>query len=213
MVNLPNIMIIGLTGQSGAGKSTVCAAFAERGFTVVDCDGIARKTADNGRFLGEISERFDENLLNADGTLNREKTAKLIFTDGEKREKYQRIIFPYIVNSIMREIRAAGGNVLLDAPTLFEAKLDMLCGKVVSVTADTELCERRITERDGITPERARERLSAQRGADFFRERSDYTIENNGTREELILRAAAIIDKLKGDGKCTGADKKGARLR
>ena len=199
MVNLPNIMIIGLTGQSGAGKSTVCKAFAESGFTVIDCDQIARHTANDRRFLDEISQRFSEDLLNPDGTLNRTATAKLIFTDEEKRGRYQRIIFPYIINAIMNGIRSAKGDVLLDAPTLFEAKLDVVCDRIVSVTADTDKCAERIIKRDGITPEQAQERLSSQHGAEFFKERSDYNIENNGTLQEFIERTAEVIDKMKGD--------------
>lgn len=198
MVNLPNIMIIGLTGQSGAGKSTVCNVFAESGFDIINCDDIARKTADNRRFLDEISRRFSENLLNSDGTLNRAATAKLIFTDNEKRGRYQRIIFPYIINEIVCRIKSAKGNILLDAPTLFEAKLDMVCDRIVSVTADTDKCAERIVKRDGITCEQARERLSSQHSAEFFRERSDFDIENNDTLRQLLERTTEVIDKMKG---------------
>jgi len=197
MVNLPNIIIIGLTGQSGAGKSTVCGVFAERGYTIIDCDGIARKTADDRRFLEEISRRFPEKLLNPDGTLNRRATAKLIFNDNEKRGQYQRVIFPYIINTVMNAIRSARSDVLLDAPTLFESGLNMVCGKIVSVTADVEKCAERIVGRDGINVEQACERLSSQHGAEFFKERSDYIIENNGTRQELIDRAAVIADRIR----------------
>lgn len=199
MVNLPNIMIIGLTGQSGAGKSTVCKAFTESGFTVIDCDDIARKIADNRQFLDEISQRFSKDLLNPDGTLNRAVTAKLIFTDEEKRGRYQRIIFPYIINEIVRRIKSAKGNVLLDAPTLFESGLDMICDKIVSVTADLERCAERITLRDGISFESARERLSSQHSAEFFKERSDFNIENTGTLRQLIDRTEKVIDRMKGD--------------
>lgn len=199
MVNLPNIMIIGLTGQSGAGKSTVCKVFAESGFDIIDCDVIARKTAENSRFLGEISQRISENLLNSDGTLNRTATAKLIFTDEEKRAQYQRIIFPYIINKIMCAIKSAKSNVLLDAPTLFESGLEMVCNKIVSVTANTDKCAERIMERDKITSGQARERLFSQHSAEFFKGSSDYNIENNGTLRELIDRTAEIIDKMKGN--------------
>lgn len=198
MVSLPNIMIIGLTGQSGAGKSTVCNVFAESGFEIVNCDAIARKTADNRQFLDEISRRFSEDLLNSDGTLNRAATAKLIFTDSEKRGLYQRIIFPYIINEIVRRIKSAKDNVLLDAPTLFEAKLDMVCDRIVSVTADTDKCAERIIMRDKISPKQARERLSSQHTAEFFKNRSDFNIENNDTLRQLIERTAEVIDKMKG---------------
>lgn len=196
MVDLPNIMIIGLTGQSGAGKSTVCRVFAENGFLVIDCDAIARKTAEDPRFLEEISRRFTDELITPEGALNRKAVAKLIFTDSEKRERYQRIIFPYIVNEIMREI-TCGGDVLIDAPTLFEAKLDMLCDKIVSVTANLDKCAERIIKRDKMLPEQAYERLSSQHSAEFFKQRSDYNIENNGTLEELISSAKQITEKLK----------------
>ncbi len=199
MVDLPNIIIIGLTGQSGAGKSTVRGVFADNGFTVIDCDGIARKAADNRRFLNEIARCFSENLLNPDGTLNRAATAKVIFTDNEKRKRYQQIIFPYIINAVMNRIKSASGSVLLDAPTLFEAKLNMVCDRIVSVTADADKCAERIIKRDGITPEQARERLSSQHGAEFFKVHSDYNIENNGTLRQLIECTAAVIDKMKGD--------------
>lgn len=197
MVNLPNIMIIGLTGQSGAGKSTVCGVFAENGFEIIDCDVIAREVAKNRRFLGEISHRLSESLLNPDGSLDRAATARLIFTDEEKRGLYQRIIFPYIVNAVLRRVKASERSVLLDAPTLFESGLDMVCGKIVSVTADADKCAGRIIKRDGITPEQARARLSSQHCAEFFKERSDFNLENNGTLGELISGAERITEKLR----------------
>lgn len=198
MVNLPNIMIIGLTGMSGAGKSTACEVFRQRGFAVIDCDKIARETAGNRDFLNELQSRFPENLLNADGSLNRGITAKTIFTDNGKRKLYNQIIFPYIIYEVIREIRSAGGDVLIDAPTLFDAGLEMICTETVGVTASSETCARRITKRDGITPERALERLSAQRGEEFFKKRCDHIIENNGELSDFADRAEKITNKLKG---------------
>ena len=198
MVNLPNIKIIGLTGMSGAGKSTLCEVFRKRGFSVIDCDGIAREVAQDRDFLNELQSRFPAKLLNEDGSLDRAATAKAIFTDDSKRALYNQIIFPYIIYRIIREIRSASGNVLLDAPTLFDSGLDMICTAIVGVTASPEICAKRITERDKITPERAAERLSAQYGAEFLRTHCDHIIENNGTIEDFIERAEKITDKLKG---------------
>ena len=198
MVNLPNIMIIGLTGMSGAGKTTVCEVFRRSGFSVADCDKIAREVADDRDFLNELQSRFPVKLLNDDGSLDRAATAKEIFSENGKRRLYNQIIFPYIIYRIMCEIRSADSDVLLDAPTLFEAGLEMICTVTVGVTASKEICEKRIVERDKISPKRAAERLLAQHGAEYFKEHCDHTIENNGAIDELIERAKKITDKLKG---------------
>ncbi len=184
--------------MSGAGKSTVRGVFAERGFFIIDCDSLSRSAASNRDFLNELQNRFPEKLLNADGTLDRAVTAKLIFTDGEKRRLYNQIIFPYIVYSVIQQVKQSGENVLLDAPTLFESGLDMICAKTVGVIADREICADRITRRDGITRERALERLSAQRGQEFFKSRCDYIMENNGGLSELERKAEKIAEQLKG---------------
>lgn len=197
-MNLPNIMIIGLTGNSGAGKSTVREMFRSRGFMVVDCDDLARKVADNPEFLRELDYRFPKKLLNPDGTLNRALTAKTIFSDSVLRELYNRLIFPYIIYDVIAEIKSISGNVLLDAPTLFEAKLDVICDSVVSVTAEPELCRARICRRDGLSEEQAQARISSQHSAEFFREHSDFVIENDGTKEKLFEITNYVIDSLKG---------------
>lgn len=198
MNNMQKIRIIGLTGQSGAGKSTVRAVFEENGFSVIDCDGVAREVAEKRAFLNEISERFGKKLLNEDGSLNRAETAAMIYGDRAKYSEYCGIIFPYITYYIMRKIENAAGNVLLDAPTLFEAGIDALCTDIISVVADTKLCAERISRRDGISHEKARERLSSQHSEAFFRDNSDYVIENSGSEKELCEKALALIKELKG---------------
>ena len=198
MENPQKIRIIGLTGQSGAGKSTVRGVFEENGFAVIDCDEVARKIASKSAFLNEVSERFGKDILKFDGTLDRVKTAAMIYNDKSKYTEYCGIIFPYITYDIMRQIEHSDKNVLLDAPTLFEAGIDGLCTEIISVTADFERCAERISKRDKITLEKAKERLSSQHGVDFFREHSDFVIENNGSEKELYDKAQAIIVKLKG---------------
>ena len=190
--------IIGLTGQSGAGKSTVRGIFERNGFEVIDCDSVAREIARKRAFLDEISERFGDRLLNEDGSLNRLETASMIYGDSTKYSEYCGIIFPYITYDIMRKIELAAGDVLLDAPTLFEAGIDSLCSDIISVIADEKLCGERISKRDGISLKKARERLSSQHCADFFKEHSDYIIENSGSENELCEKALAIIGQLKG---------------
>ena len=89
-------------------------------------------------------------------------------------------------------------GAVLDAPTLFEARLEFLCGSIVSVTADPENCVQRIMKRDGITEELARARLKSQHGEEFYRQRSGFCIENNGTQRQLAEAAQGVISQLKG---------------
>ncbi len=181
-------MISGLTGMSGAGKSTVCKVFAENGFDVIDCDLSAREVVLPGKpALTELGERLSPELIKNDGTLDRRMTSELIFHDSEKRALFNKIIYPYITYNISEKVRNSGTLVLLDAPTLFEAQLDFMCDIIVSVVADIETCVERITRRDNIPAELARARLSSQHDAEFYRTRSGFCIENNDT--ELELRA------------------------
>lgn len=192
-------LIVGLTGMSGAGKSTVCRAFAESGFDVIDCDLSAREVVQPGRpALTELHDRLSPELILQDGTLDRRKTAELIFHSEEKRALFNKIIYPYITYNIAEKLKSAGDYVLLDAPTLFEARLEFLCGSIVSVTADPENCVQRIMKRDGITEELARARLKSQHGEEFYRQRSGFCIENNGTQQQLAEAALGVISQLKG---------------
>lgn len=199
-VNNSNInnMIIGLTGQSGAGKTTFCEVFARRRFTVIDCDDIARGIADSRSFLEELDVRFPDRLLKSNGLLDRAKTARVIFSDSSKRELYNRLIFPYIIYEVIRRIKLSGENILLDAPTLFESGLNIICDKIIAVTADRERCLERITARDGLSCEQAAARIASQNSLEYFREHSDYTIQNNGSLAELERTAERISSQLVG---------------
>ena len=193
-------LIVGLTGMSGAGKSTVCSVFADNGFEIIDCDKCAREVTQPGRpALPELSERLSPELIRPDGTLDRRRTAELIFNDPEKRWLFNKIIYPYITYNILGKLRQGGKCVLLDAPTLFEARLELLCDKIISVTANNSLCAERITKRDNIPLSLAQARLNSQHSAEFYCERSDICIENNGSREQLLHEAEKAALMLKGE--------------
>ena len=188
-------LIVGLTGMSGAGKSTVCRAFAESGFDVIDCDLSVREVVQPGRpALTELHDRLSPELILQDGTLDRRKTAELIFHSEEKRALFNKIIYPYITYNIAEKLKSAGDYVLLEAPTLFEARLEFLCGSIVSVTADPENCVQRIMKRDGITEELAREIYSRAglKGAPGRREKeavSTWTVSWHMQPEAVLLAA------------------------
>ncbi len=191
------IYITGLTGMSGAGKTTACRVFAENGFAVIDCDNVARRVVEKGRpALRDIAGHFTEDILTADGELDRGKLGGIVFGDREKLDTLNDIIYPYITYFIvdkMTQLEKNGSElILLDAPTLFESGADKLCDVIVSVTADRASCAERIMSRDGLTAEQAENRLSSQHDAGFYRERSDYCAENTGTAEEFSAKIADI---------------------
>lgn len=186
--------------MSGAGKSTVSRVYAERGFTVVDCDLCAREVVKPGcPALQELHDRFSRDVILPDGNLDRRAVSGLIFHDPGKKVLFNKIIYPYITYNITEKIKRGGELILLDAPTLFESRLDFICGSIVSVVADTDVCAARITARDNIPEELARSRLRSQHGAEFYRTRSEFCLENNGTEAELFAAAARTAERLKGN--------------
>lgn len=196
-----NVHITGLTGMSGAGKTTACGVFRNEGFCVIDCDIVARRVVDCGKpALAEIDRSFPEGVITPEGALDRRKLGSIVFSDREKLALLDRIIYPYItfyITAAIRELARIGGNmIMLDAPTLFESGADVLCDVIVSVTADRESCAARIMKRDGITREQAEQRLGSQHDARFFRSRSQYCVENNGDTagfEEQLKKTAAAV--------------------
>ena len=197
-----NVYIAGLTGMSGAGKTTACEVFKENGFCVIDCDKVSRDVVEKGRpALSEIASEIGADVLDADGSLDRKKLGSIVFGSREKLDSLNKLIYPYITFDIIRKIRYSAENgeriFLLDAPTLFESGADVLCDTVVSVTADIDLCAQRIIIRDRLTPEQAEKRLSSQHSADFYRERSRFCAENTGTREEFLERLSGIAKEIK----------------
>jgi len=196
-----SIKVIGLTGQSGAGKTTVSQIFSENGFAVINADKVARKVMEKGSSCLEKTCAVFGDVKDSDGNLDRKLLASIVFTDMDKKKEYEGIIFPYITEEIEREISDAEKNgdeyILLDAPTLFESGTDSLCSVIVSVICDREVRLARIISRDGITHQQAENRLNSQHSDDFYILRSDYVIANDGTDDELSEKTRSVIKMIK----------------
>ncbi len=194
--------IIGLTGQSGAGKTTVSKVFRENGFDIIDADIISREVMKKGMpCLNELAEVFGREIITAEGELDRKKLGRIVFSDKEKLRQLDSVCYPYIIFRIIQkteELAAAGAElILLDAPTLFESNADDLCDLIICVTADTDIRIRRITARDNITPEEAHKRFDSQYSEHFFVSHSDFVIKNNKSTDILIAKAEEVADKIK----------------
>lgn len=190
--------IIGLTGQTGAGKSTVLSCFEENGACVFNADLAVKKIYESGSAcLKAVAAEFGADIINPDQSLNRKLLAQRAFSSPESTQKLNSLVHPFVTALLLRMIKEVRPKVLIvDAPQLFESDLDAVCDVVISVVADEKTRLQRITERDGIDEKQARLRLSVQLDESFFREHSDYIIENNTGIASLLKKAKEISDKI-----------------
>lgn len=193
------IKVIGLTGMSGAGKSTACEIFRESGFDNINCDLICREIVEKGKpCLNEIADFFGNSVLTEGGELNRPQMSKLIFTDSKKRIALNGIMYPYVSYIVIKRILCTNNKyVIIDAPTLFESGIDDICDIIVSIVAERETLIKRVIKRDGIDEKSAAERLSSQHCPQYYAERSDFVISNNQTNDDFINKITEAIDRIK----------------
>ncbi len=192
-------MLIGLTGGSGTGKSLVAREFEKNNIEIIDCDLLARKvTEPKSPSLTAIAKAFGDEYINENGELIRKKLGSLVFSDKNALNKLNEILNEYIREELNLAIANASSPIIcLDAPLLFEYSLDGICDYVVSVLADKSLRLKRIVSRDFITIEDAENRVNSQPNDEFYLEKSDFVIYNNGTLNELSLEAKKIIEQLR----------------
>ena len=194
MSKMTDIAVIGLTGQSGAGKTTVSKVFSENGFVIINADAIAREIMNKDTpCLKEVTECFGKGILKGDGELNRQKLADIVFNDDEKLKQLNAISYPYITFEILKKIKAFAQEgerfVLLDAPDF--------CDLIISVVATEKVRSARIAERDGLTAEQIKDRFSSQHTEKFFVNHSDFIIKNNKSLDSLVEKAQEVAEKVK----------------
>jgi len=188
-------IIVGLTGPTGAGKSSACAVAVEFGFKVVDCDKLARKAVEKGTAgLASLIFAFGTEILNRDGTLNRKVLARIAFSTKENTELLNRTLLPHITLLVREETDSE--RVLLDAPTLYESGIDGMCNAVIAVLADEKVRLERIMARDGINEESALLRIKAGKPDEYYKQKTDNIIYNNGKENDFKDRFKVIIEKI-----------------
>ena len=192
------MLTIGLTGPTGAGKSTVAELFAAFGVPVIDADRVWRELLiPPSDCLTELARRFGREILNPDGSLNRPALGRLVFSDPAELEALDALSHSRIMIDVGRRLRLLRESgcraAVFDAPQLFEAGADRICNVIVSVLADREIRLGRITHRDGIAEADALRRMASQKPDSFFRAHSDYIIENNGSANRLTDAVRNIL--------------------
>ena len=174
--------LVGLTGKTGAGKSTVSALLKEKGAYIIDGDIVAREVlVDNGDLLKRLSEEFGCGIINVDGTLNRRALAKEAFSTPEKTEKLNSIMHPAINDAIFCEAEKAFLNydvVIVDAAAIIESGFTEKSDYLVVVHAPTEIRRERIIKRDGLSEADADVRINGQKDDDFYLSKADFIFKN-----------------------------------
>ena len=194
-------IVIGITGQTGAGKGTVAKILVENNLGYIDCDLVARDVVKTGSItLAELCDTFSDSILNADGSLNRAELAKIAFSSPQSVRLLNSITHPAIIDRIVEIINEMAKNgekfIVLDAPTLIESGAAEICDVIITVVADEDVRLLRIMKRDNIDTQAAQRRMSAQPKPDFYIENSDYTVYNNGDKESLREQISCIYDDI-----------------
>ena len=175
--------IIGSTGQTGAGKSTICRALATRGAYHIDADAVAKSLyCKSAPILSKLQDAFGSQILTADGALDRPALAAAAFRDRDSTARLNAIVHPAVtekIRAILDEQRKAGVQcVLIDAIALFESGEAALCDRTVGVIAPEAVRLARITARDGLSEADALLRIRAQHDESFYVSRCDDVIRN-----------------------------------
>lgn len=193
--------IIGLTGQTGAGKSTVRDILKGKGAAVIDADSVAHGITDNNLdCIYDIVNHFSCLVLNEKGKINRKALGKLVFSDPKELAALNKIIFPYILEAIEHEvltyIAKGSDNIVVDGATVIESGCGKMCDVLISVVAEEETRITRIIKRDGISKADAEKRVSAQKPEEFYIENSDFVIKNDSTPAELERGVNAVLKNM-----------------
>jgi len=195
------LKILGITGSSGAGKSTFSKFLSEKQeFRVIDADKVSKELAVPGNeYLDSIKNTFGEDILLDDGNLNRKLLASKIYNNEEEREKLNSLTVKYILKEIYNRMKKIVDPkvkyIAVDAPLLFETGFDKVCDYVVSLIADKDLQIERICQRDNIDYETAVSRLNSQKSASFYTENADFVI-MSGKNCNLKEEADKLLFKL-----------------
>ena len=188
-------LIIGITGGTGCGKTTLLNVIREKGGLVLDCDAIYHELLRSDKeMLAAIDIRFPGCVEN--GELNRKKLGSIVFGDKNALHDLNRITHAAVKAEVQRRLAETPKLAAIDAIALFEGGLAELCDVTVAVTAPTEDRVKRLMVRDSISEDYARSRIAAQHNEDWFRLRCDHVLENNGDLGAFATKCVAFLDTI-----------------
>lgn len=195
------MIVIGITGPTGVGKTTVLNVLRDMGGAVADCDAVYHDLLRASAPLREeLRARFGESIFDETGDLRRKELGAIVFGDPDALADLNAITHRHIVAQLRRLIAQGSAEgrpaIALDAIALLESGAGALCDITVAVTASEELRVGRIMAREGISEDYARARIAAQKPSAWFEERCAHTLRNDGDKEALEARARALFQSI-----------------
>lgn len=195
------MLLVGVTGGLGAGKSTVARMLGDRGGVVVDADVLARQALEPGtRAFKEVCDLFGDEVLTPQGEIDRAALAEKVFADEEKRRALESITHPEVFRKLAGIVEAHQGTnavVVFDAPLILETGFDQALDVLVVVTAPEEEQVARVVRERGMSSEDARARIAAQVDAEQRAARADVVLANNGGLEPLERQVEELWERLR----------------
>ena len=192
------MIILGITGPTGAGKSLFSDYLRKKGFSVIDADQVYHALLiPPSPCVDALSYAFGKEILHDDGTLNRSALSDIVFHDEAKLSLLNDTVLGFVlakIRAMITELECAGKTVVaIDAPTLIESGFHKECDTVISVLTPSELRLHRIVARDGISVSAANARINAQKEDDFYRSHSDHVLLNDGSTASFFRACDALL--------------------
>jgi dephospho-CoA kinase len=191
------MLIIGLTGGIGSGKSIASDKFKSLGITIVDADVASRTVVEPGKpALKEIEDHFGSGIITAEGKLDRNNLREIIATDPEERKWLESVTHPKIGEQITKEIsESTSVYTLFVAPLLLETNSQEMCSRVVVVDVPKDVQIRRTAKRDKVSPNQVEKMVAAQMEREKRLEKADDVLLNSGTIEDLEKQVEELHKK------------------
>lgn len=191
------MLLVGLTGNIGSGKSTVAQLLSERGATIIDADVLARRVVEVGTPAFEkIVRRWGDQILAPDGVLDRAALRRIVFANHDQLEELNQIVHPEVERlraRLVEQARQRGDLVVVcDIPLLFEARMTDRFDRIVLVDANRALRVERLVKDRGLREDEAMDMIAAQMPAELKRARADFVIDNDGTLAQLDRRVDEV---------------------
>ena len=197
------MLVLGLTGNIGCGKSSVSTIFMENNIKVVDADIVARQIFDDKNLLNEVFSTFGESIKNQDGSLNRRALGNIVFNDDEKLILLNNLTHPKIKQKILSKVEEYKNQgekiVVIDAALLIEDDYIPYIQKLILITCRKEIQINRIIASDNCTKEEAISRINSQMSQEEKVKFADYIIDNSNSFEELQKKVLELISVLQGE--------------